>query len=139
MNQDQLLYTAVFSLPVLALVGLLAGTFFFVSLRKQMRRIAAQATENAGVLERLSEIASVLGKYNLETFDNRVTDLENRKPITVPEPSSPAFVGASRRGQVLRLHRSGESPVHIAETLGVSQGEVALTLKLQDLFSQTVP
>ncbi len=139
MNQDQLLPIVVFSLPVFAAIGLALTTWFFLSLRKQLRKMEAQAAENAEVLDRLSRVVSVLGEYNLGSLDHRLTEVENRKPITVPEPSSPAFVGASRRGQVLRLHRSGESPVNIAETLGVSQGEVALTLKLQDLFSQTVP
>jgi DNA-binding NarL/FixJ family response regulator len=139
MNPNELLSFAAFSIPAFAVLSLGVGTFFFLSLKKQLRAVTAQNVETAESLERLIRIASVLETYNLESFGNRITELENRKPITVPEPSAPTFVGASRRGQVLRLHRNGESPVNIAETLGVSQGEVDLTLKLQNLFSQTVP
>ena len=138
MNLNQVLPVAVLSIPLFALLILAAGIVFFLLLRSETRKIAAQTRENAETLERLTQTVSVLEEFSLKGFDNRITELESRKPITVPEPSSPAFVGASRRGQVLRLHRSGESPVNIAETLGVSQGEVDLTLKLQEIFSQKV-
>ena len=138
MNLNELLPIAVFSIPAFALLVLIAGAVFFLLLRSEARKIASQTHENAEALERITRAVSVLEEFSLKGFDTRIADLESRKPITVPEPSSPAFVGASRRGQVLRLHRSGESPVNIAETLGVSQGEVDLTLKLQEIFSQKV-
>ncbi len=138
MKINDLLPLAVFSIPVLALLGLAVAAVLFRLLRAQAQTIAVQVKENADALERLTRIVSVLDEFNFENFNTRITELESRKPIAIPEPTSPAFVGASRRGQVLRLHRNGESSVNIAETLGVSQGEVDLTLKLQELFSPRV-
>src|SRR5947209_7189358 len=139
MNFNDIVPVAVIAIALLALLGLVLNIAFFLSLKNQLRDLGYQSTDQAEALEKLNRVVSVLGSYSLESFDKRLAELETRKPVVVPEPSSPAFVGASRRGQVLRLHRSGESTAEIAETLGVSQGEVNLTLKLQDLFSQTVP
>ena len=138
MKLNDLLPVAVLSLPLLALAGFITASVFFAILRAQARAVAAQTRENAEALERLTRIVSVLDGFDPASLVSRLAEVESRKPITIPEPTSPAFVGASRRGQVLRLHRSGESAVNIAETLGVSQGEVDLTLKLQQLFSHQV-
>jgi DNA-binding NarL/FixJ family response regulator len=40
------------------------------------------------------------------------------------------------RAQVMRLHRSGESISSIASALGISQGEVKLMVKVQELLSE---
>ena len=38
-----------------------------------------------------------------------------------------------RRTEVLRLHRHGERPGHIAETLGIPRGEVELIIRVYKL------
>jgi uncharacterized coiled-coil protein SlyX len=139
MNSIDIVPFALIAVGLLALLGLVLSIVFFLSLKNQLRELGFQMTDQADAIEKVNRVLGVLGSYSLESFDKRLAELEARKPVVVPEPTSPAFVGASRRGQVLRLHRNGESTAEIAETLGVSQGEVNLTLKLQDLFSQTVP
>ena len=138
MNFNQLLPYIVVAIPVLLLVSLAICAMLIGGLKKQVRDLALEALENRGVVDSILNTVAVLEKFNPKLVEARLSEIENRKPVVVPEPSSPAFVGTSRRGQMLRLARSGESPAHIAETLGVSQGEVNLTLKLRDLFPPTV-
>ncbi len=139
MNFNDIAPFALLAVGLLALAGLVLNIVFFLALQKQLRELGYGSKDQAEAIDKVNRTLGVLGSYNLENFDKRLAEIESRKPVVVPEPSSPAFVGASRRGQVLRLHRNGESTAEIAETLGVSQGEVNLTLKLQDLFSQTAP
>ncbi len=61
-------------------------------------------------------------------------ELEMRRSVPSEVPTAPANV--NRRGQIMRLHRSGESISSIASALGVSQGEVKLMVKVQELLSE---
>ena len=138
MNLNQLLPDIVVALPVLLLLSFAACAFLISGLKKQVRDLAHEIEGSRAATDSISKAVAVLDQFSPKLVEARLTEIENRKPVVLPEPSSPAFVGTSRRGQGLRLARSGETPAHIAETLGVSQGEVNLTLKLQDLFSPTV-
>ena len=138
MNLNQLLPYIVVALPVLLLISFAICAVLISSLKKQVRDLAREVDDSRGATDSILKAVAVMDQYSPKLVEARLTEIENRKPVIVPEPSSPGFVGTSRRGQVLRLARSGETPVHIAETLGVSQGEVNLTLKLQDLFSPSV-
>jgi hypothetical protein len=82
------------------------------------------ATENA-----LTELASQIGQLRL-----RLEEVEQRKvPLSDWAAAEPSSVNLNRRGQVLRLYRRGDSVAHIASTLGLSTGEVALIVKVQEM------
>ncbi len=138
MNLNQLLPYIVIAIPVLLLFSFAVCTVLIGGLKRQVRDLAREVEDSRSVNESILKVVAVLDEFSPKLIEARLTEIESRKPVVVPEPSSPAFIGTSRRGQVLRLARSGETPAHIAETLGVSQGEVNLTLKLQDLFSPVV-
>ncbi len=138
MNLNQLLPYIITAIPVLLLFSFAVCVILITGLKKQVRDLAREVEDSRSVSDSILKTVAVLEEFNPKLIEARLTEIESRKPVVVPEPSSPAFVGTSRRGQVLRLARSGETPAHIAETLGVSQGEVNLTLKLQDLFSPVV-
>ncbi len=75
----------------------------------------------------------------------RVTDIENKIEQVAAEAkqaesrdravwnSETGGINLNRRGQILRLHRRGESVSEIATALKVSYGEVKLVLKVQQL------
>ena len=64
-------------------------------------------------------------------------DSDRRKPRFQTEWNSIAPLNSNnRRGQMLRMHRRGESVPAIASALGISQGEVKLTVRLQELSSE---
>ena len=138
MNLTQLAPYIVITIPVLLLISLVVCAMLIGGLKRQIQELAYKAEDSRAVVDAIRTCVAVLEQFNPKLVEARLSEIENQKPVVVPEPSSPAVVGTSRRGQVLRLARRGETPAHIAETLGVSQGEVNLTLKLRDLFSPTV-
>lgn len=50
------------------------------------------------------------------------------------DPAVKTGLNLGKRSQVLRLHRSGDSPAQIAAALGVPQQEVELLLKVQRIM-----
>jgi DNA-binding NarL/FixJ family response regulator len=105
-----------------------AAATYFLLLRKT-RAALADRTSNA---EEASEGVRLL-QTNLEKCQQRLDELERRQVPVVEGFAVPASVHLNRRGQVGQLHRRGESARNIASTLGISQGEVKLMIKLQDL------
>ncbi|HZQ54351.1 MAG TPA: hypothetical protein VFB14_19270 [Bryobacteraceae bacterium] len=61
----------------------------------------------------------------------RLTELEQ-----APRYSPDMPINLNRRGQVLRLLQRGDQASEIASTLGISQGEVLLMLKVHQLSHQ---
>jgi len=100
---------------------------FFLLLKRQIRRVRQELAPDPAVPENLKELRS-----EIEQLSSRLSEVEQRRsPLDwTPEPGS---VNLNRRGQVLRLHRRGDSVAHIAQTLGLSQGEVELMVKLQQM------
>jgi hypothetical protein len=139
MNINDLVPYALASVPAIGFFGLVAASCFYLSLKRQGKALAEQAAANAETLERMGRVLDVLSSYGLENLDKRLAEVESRKPVIISEAGAASPVAGSRRGQMLRLRRSGESAAGIAESLGVSQGEVNLTLKLQDMFAQMTP
>lgn len=123
------------ALPVLACllsgVAVVMSLTFARRLRAELAQVASQPVSNP-VLERaLTELADQIGQMRL-----RLEEVEQRKgPLADWPAAEPASVNLNRRGQVLRLYRRGDSVAHIASTLGLSTGEVALIVKVQEMDS----
>ncbi len=116
---------------ILALVACLAVLILFLSLRKKIGRLQDELTANSTLPEKLTGIAGAV-----EQLCSRLTQIEERKsPLADWFPESTS-VNLNRRGQVLRLHRRGESSFQIASALGLSQGEVKLIVKVHELTRQ---
>ncbi len=120
-------------IPILAgcLAALFAGigVLGWLRLRRQIRRLErelASERERTQGLERMPE--------QIEDVQEKLEHLDRR---TIPPdgwgPQSES-VHLNRRGQVLKLHRSGHSVCEIASNLGLAEGEVRLTLKLHGLL-----
>jgi DNA-binding NarL/FixJ family response regulator len=110
------------------LAALCIGLCFYA--RKQLRKVSEQSLAQVSIPTQLAEIAN-----HLEHFQSRVDELESRRPVETPR-RSPTPAKNNRRRDVAKLYQSGESLVGIASALGVSQGEVKLTLKLQEMFGE---
>ena len=66
----------------------------------------------------------------------RPADSDRRRPRFQTEWEGGTPTNPNRRSQMLRMHRRGESVPAIASALGISQGEVKLTVRLQELSSE---
>lgn len=67
----------------------------------------------------------------------RSGDGDRRKTRFQTEIGSVAPINLNRRGQMMRMHRRGESIPAIASALGISQGEVKLTVRMQEFYSDS--
>ena len=125
--------TAPSPLPFLACLlsglALAACAVSFVWLKRRLEHSAQQPVRDAAAQSAVAELASEIGHLRL-----RLEEVEQRKtPLSDWAAAEPSALNLNRRGQVLRLYRRGDSVAHIASTLGLSTGEVALIVKVQEM------
>lgn len=118
-------------LDPLALLGLLAAglaacLYLFVALKAEWRAEQTKRAQRATDLE--DSLATWRAAYeemraDLENLAQRVAGSEAPRP---PQPG----MNLTKRSQVLRLHRQGESSAHIAAVLHLPLAEVELVLKV---------
>lgn len=126
---DQIFYPMVDGLG--AGIALLAAFSIYLALllKKQGRQLREEVKKIAAVDEQIAEIRTQLGMVA-----SRIEDLEKRRALNAAGSDTPFHLNS--RGQVLRLHRNGESVQSIAAALGLSQGEVKLTVGVHELSSE---
>lgn len=127
MNQNLITF-ALFALAV----GLAALTGFCVygycTLKRQFDQLVFDEEKGAFSSEDVVPAAQPFDRLSAST----------RRENPQPEArAAAASASTSTHAQVLRLHRSGESNAAIASTLGISQGEVKLMVKVQELLAET--
>lgn len=119
------------SIPILicAAVGsaLPLCVFVFLWTKAEARRLSRQMITRDELYERITELQNRIEQVSNEA---KQTESKNQAPTWSPEAGS---FNLNRRGQILRLHRRGESVAEIASALKVSSGEVKLVLKVQEL------
>ena len=95
--------------------------------RRRIRSLELQVSEQEQVRSEVAE-----ARQQVAALVQRLEELEGR-PTTPDIKLNTSSLNLNSRGQVLRLHRKGDSPSQIASALGLSQGEVRLTLKMHDM------
>lgn len=110
-------------------ISLAASAAGWVWLRKTLQQSHGAA---ASELQKLNSHVKDLGK-ELEDCRRRVAESEQRYLPVAESTSVPASLHLNRRGQVVQLFRRGGTPRTIASALGISQGEVKLIIKMQEL------
>jgi hypothetical protein len=124
------------SLPVFACllsgVALVVSIVSFVSVKRTLERPAQSSL--LSLRDATSESETIELKSQIEQLRVRLEEVEQRKqPLSDWTAAEPSSLNLNRRGQVLRLYRRGDSVAHIASTLGLSTGEVALIVKVQEM------
>jgi len=124
---------SVVPLPVLACLfsglALVLSAVSFAQRKRSTERPAEEPAPDPIIQSALTELASQIGQLRL-----RLEEVEQRKsPLSDWAAAEPSSVNLNRRGQVLRLYRRGDSVTHIASALGLSTGEVALIVKVQEM------
>lgn len=92
--------------------------------------VAATREECAAAVEGVrSKLESVAAKLHESAL----------RPSAEPVPGEPrSCMNLTRRSQALRLRRKGDSPQHIAESLGIPRQEVDLLLKVHEIVMNNV-
>jgi hypothetical protein len=118
------------SILTCALSGLTLGAFIwmFLSRRNDLGLLRQQLLETRACSDKLAELAR-----QIEQHRSRLEELEHRPNPAVNWPPETASVNLNRRGQVLRLYRNGDQTSEIASTLGMSEEEVELIVKVHEL------
>jgi hypothetical protein len=103
--------------------------FFFLWSKAEARRLSRQMITRDELSEKMAEMQS-----RIEQVSNQTKQAESKSQAVTWTPEAGSF-NLNRRGQILRLHRRGESVAEIASALKISSGEVKLVLKVQELSS----
>jgi DNA-binding NarL/FixJ family response regulator len=109
-------------------LALLLAVYVRVHTRRQIERMHKELTPDTA----LAEDVDKLGRQ-LERLAARVDEIDQRHGPSFEWVPEPASLNLNRRGHVLRLYRRGDSIPQIAAALGLSQGEVELMVKVQEM------
>ena len=122
------LVAAVGILSVLALSALALGALALFQSQNLARAWSRRATPTPPRTDSaLDEM-----RASIEGLALRIRELE----ALPADPTVKSGFNLSKRSQVLRMHRSGDSPSQIAAALGVPHQEVELLLKVQCIMLQ---
>ena len=116
------------SLCVVLCIALVGCAYFYFSRRSELRRGPEGQAGIEPLSERLSELSAELSRLYA-----RIEVLEKSEQPVEDAFQDSASINLNCRGQVLRLHRRGDSAPEIASALGLSQGEVKLIVKVHNL------
>ena len=119
------------TLAVACVLALLAGAvqrWLFVKLKTEFRDLKLSAVSES----KSSEQNRVLGS-RIDELETRIAAFEYTRDEHTEWIAQAESLNLNRRGQVLRLHRRGESVPGIASALRMGQGEVKLMIKVYEL------
>ena len=105
------------------------AAYFIGRLYRQVGRLQHRVDENSQGLQ--SKTAAF--ESEIQHVRSRLDSSHQNKTPLMSWITQPASVNLNRRGQVLRLHRRGDSISEIASGLRLSQGEVKLIVKVHEL------
>ncbi len=128
---NQLLVPALSLLAVSSTLLAVFCVYGYRSLKKQIEQLVLEGAKVALLSESLIETAK-----QLDGFCSRAKQPERHENLQPDAPAPPPPVSPNGCGQLMRLHQSGKPVSSIASALGVSQGEVKLMVKLQELLSE---
>lgn len=113
---------------VLSILAVTAGGFAFRIIKLKLQEIAAgKATRE--------EVAAALAKVQAELEETKagIRELQEARAAYQSRISESAGINLNHKGQVLRLHRRGESIAAISSALRVPAGEVSLIVKVHEM------
>jgi Sec-independent protein translocase protein TatA len=128
-NNPFLLPIAASVAGLLALIAVISCVALLVFFKKKVSALGEEIALNHLDTTKIDDV-----QREFKELQGRLTEIEQQRAAPVAEWfSDPASVNLNRRGQVLRLYRRGESANEIASSLGVSQGEVKLIIRMHEM------
>ncbi|MBV8865663.1 MAG: hypothetical protein JO210_09750 [Acidobacteriaceae bacterium] len=102
--------------------------WLYPRLREQLRNLALQTINPQQVSEMTSSLSA-----RLALCEARLDSADRSRKDYIDWVSQAQSLHLNRRGQVLRLHRRGDSAAEIASSLHMGHGEVKLMIKIFEL------
>jgi DNA-binding NarL/FixJ family response regulator len=112
----------------LAVLAAAVPTWVCLRLRAEFRAFKAGTAST----EQLSEKTNALD-VRVAALESRLANLDRTKDEHAEWLAQAESLNLNRRGQVLRLHRRGDSIPEIASTLRMRPGEVSLMIKVYEI------
>ncbi len=105
-----------------------ASVWMHLRLRAELSALSLKSVTGQDLAERTGAIAE-----QIASLENRIQNVEQSRTDHSEWISQAESLNLNRRGQVLRLHRRGDSVSEIASALRVGQGEVKLMIKVHEI------
>jgi len=118
-------------------VGLGLCLYLFMTLKVEIRRLLPGRVEDQQRVEAL-ESALAEARLTVQQLENDLREVERQTGMLVAPAPARSGLNLSKRTQVLRLHRSGESSAAIATSLGLPRGEVDLLIKVHGMVLEQI-
>jgi hypothetical protein len=112
--------------------ALLLSIGLFLSAKADLRRLEIRLAAERG---RHDEILSSL-QQELNALKAQFDKLETRSETPAAAVLPPGGLNVSRRNQILRMHRGGQTGSQIAAALGVPENEVSLLVKVHGIVME---
>ena len=119
------------ALFLVCLLSMLMGAvslWLYLKLRAELRQVTLKGVNS----QQISEMTAALSA-RLAVCESRLDRADRARKDHADWVSQAQSLNLNRRGQVLRLHRRGESAAEIASSLRMGQGEVKLMIKVYEL------
>jgi DNA-binding NarL/FixJ family response regulator len=118
-------------------VGLGLCLYLFMTLKVEMRGLLPCRIEDQ---QRVEALESALGEARVafQRLENDLREVERQTGMLVAPAPARSGLNLSKRTQVLRLHRAGESSSGIAASLGLPRGEVELLIKVHSMVLEQI-
>ncbi len=130
MNMIERLWWVPFSVCAIAVLVLPVCMYLFLSAKVEKRRISLRITDESDMSSRLAQLAADLDQLRseLEQHSGR-----SEKPVTAAYSPGSCPINLNKRGQILQLHRRGDSVSSIAQVLHIAKAEVRLVIRVHEL------
>ena len=107
-------------------------SFLVFRLRRDLHRLRSDAATAQELYETFKRLSG-----ELETLQTRLRSIEASREQQADWLAKSESIHLNRRGQILRLHKNGESEAAIASALRIHASEVKLIIKIHELSRST--
>ena len=114
--------------------GLGLCLYLFYTLKLEISALEARGRERETVLaEAIAAVRAALDEVRSET-----RQIQEQTGMLVPPAPTGSGLNLSKRGQVLQMHRRGQSPEQIAASLALPLTEIDLLIKVHQIVLEKV-
>jgi len=120
---------AVKLLPYVGLgISLILFLGLFCNLTRALGRMRSRMAKLEAQVQQAAELTSRIG-----AFERRIEELERAVPTSEVSVGKAGSLNGTVRSKVLKMHRLGQPPERIADSLRVPKGEVELLVKVHQI------
>ena len=114
--------------------GLSLCLYLFFTVKQEIRSAATRRrVQESALAEAIASLRADLGELRTE-----LCDMREQTGMLVPPAPTRSGLNLSKRGQVLQMHRRGQSREQISASLGLPLSEIDLLIKVHQIVLEQV-